>query len=331
MLILSRSEVERLLDLDALVEALAAAMAELSAGAASMPARTGAIVEERDGVLGVMPAYLPGAGALTTKLVSLFPRNAGTSLPTHQAVIAAFDATSGQPLALMDGTYITAARTAAGSALATRLLARPDSAVMAVLGTGVQARAHAAAVPRMLSLREIRVAGRDPEKAAALAREISDQLGVAASGAASYAEALDGADVVCATTHSLDPVVRREWLSPGVHVNSVGHQAEGGEVDAATVADAVVVVESRASALAPYPAGAGDLVGPIRDGVIDEEHIHAEIGELVSGTRPGRTSSDQITLYKSVGVAVQDAAAAALVLSAARSAGAGVEVDLGTG
>jgi ornithine cyclodeaminase/alanine dehydrogenase-like protein (mu-crystallin family) len=327
VLVLSRRDVERLLDLDLLVDALAEAMADLSRGSASMPPRTAARTPE-GGLLGVMPAFLPSSGALTTKLVTLFESNAGTDLPTHQAAIVVFDPNTGTPIALMDGTHITATRTAAGSALATRLLARRDASVLAILGTGVQADSHARAVVRVRPIREVRIAGRDPERARALAARLSPDLGVEVRAVASNADALAGADVACGCTHAADPVIRRAWLSPGVHVNSVGLNGAGREVDADTVRDALVVVEHRRSVLGEFPAGANDLAWPIRDGVITDHHIHAEIGELVSGSKPARTSREQITLYKSVGVAVQDAAAAALVLRAAREHGAGETVDL---
>jgi ornithine cyclodeaminase len=313
MLILTQPEVRELLDLDALVDALAAAHADLSAGEASMPPRIAALVDTRDGLLGVMPSYLPSAG-LACKLVTLFPHNRDRE--THQAIVCVFDPDTGTPVALMDGTYITATRTAAGSALATRLLAREDSRVLAILGTGVQAQSHADALPRVRAFEEIRVAGRDPARVDAFSREIG---GIPAG---SYEDAVRGADVVAATTHAERPVVRREWLAPGVHVNSVGLNPSGREIDEATVADALLVVESRASALAPPPAGAPELAG------VDPARIHAELGELVAGTRPGRRSPEEITLYKSVGVAVQDAAAAALVLAAARERSAGTELDL---
>ena len=314
MLVLTRSQVEELLDLDALVEAVAAAQADLSSGAASMPPRIAALVPEHDGLLGVMPAYLPSAG-LACKLVTLFPRNRDRH--THQAAIMVFDPANGSPVALMDGTYITATRTAAASALATRLLAREDASVLAVLGTGVQAESHGRALARVRDFTDVRIAGRDRAKAEALA------AGLGGRAVSSWQEALDGADVVAATTHTDKPVVRREWLSPGVHVNSVGLNQSGREVDEATVAEALLVVESRASTLAQPPAGAPDLAG------VPPERVHAELGELVRGEKPGRTSADQITLYKSVGVAVQDVAAAALVLAAARARGIGADIDLG--
>ncbi len=328
MLVLNRDQVESLLDLDALIDALGDAMADLSAGRASVPDRTAAVVPEQDGFLAAMPGYAPSTGVLMSKLVSLYPRNAGGPLPTHQGVIVAFDPDTGQPSALLDGTAITAVRTGACSALSARLLAREDAATLAVLGTGVQARTHARTMCRVRPIRRIRVAGRDPSKTAALAAELTAVLAIEVVAASSYAEALDGADIACAATHAVEPVVRREWLTPGVHVTSVGYNRSGREVDDATVADALVFVESRSVALAPFPAGSNDLTMPIRDGVIGPEHIRAELGELVANAKPGRSSPKEITLYKSVGVAVQDAAAAALVIRAARVQGVGQEVRL---
>ena len=285
MLVLTRDEVEELLDLDALPDALARAHAELSAGTVSMPARIAALAE--GGLLGAMPAYLPSAG-LGCKLVTLFPGN--VDRPTHQAEIVIFDPENGTPVAVMDGTYITAMRTAAAAALATRLLAREDARVLAILGTGVQSRSAQEMFPRVRDFAEIRVAGRGE-----------------------YEDAVRGADVVHAATHSPEPVVRAEWLEPGVHVSSVGYNAPGSELDPAIVARAdVICVESRDSAFAPLPAGAPELAAV-------EPGRTVELGEVVSGTRPGRTGDGEITLYKSVGVAVQDLAAAALVLSAARA------------
>lgn len=312
MLLLTRAEVEDLLDLDELVDALARAHEQLSAGAVSMPARVAALVSERDGLLGAMPAYVPGE-ALACKLVTLFPQNRDRH--THQAAIMVFDHANGTPTALMDGTYITATRTAAGSALATRLLACEDARVLALLGTGVQARSHARALARVRDFDEIRVAGRSRERAEELAQELGGEA------CSSWQEALAGADVVAATTHTKEPIVRKEWLSPGTHVNSVGLNQSGRELDEATVAEARLVVESRKSAFAPPPAGAPELVG------VDPSRA-VELGELVAGSALGRSSPEEITVYKSVGVAVQDAAAAALVLAAAREREVGRVIEL---
>ena len=328
MLILNRNEVERLLDLDALIDALGPAMAELSGGGVSQPQRIAAQVRELEGNLLVMPAYLPSSKALAVKLVSVFPHNNRLGVPSHQAIIAVFDPETGAPAAIIDGEHITAMRTAAGSALATRLLARPDASVLAILGTGVQAKAHAVAIPRVRPISEIRIAGRDADKAMTLAHELTAELGIPADGTDSFQKAVSGADVVCVCTHAESPVLLGRWLAPGVHVNSVGLNFQGREMDDETVRLSKVFVESREAALAPSPSGANDLTWPIRDGVIDEAHVLAEIGELVSGRHPGRTSDGQITLYKSVGVAAQDAVAAQMIFAAAVQKGVGLEITM---
>lgn len=290
-----------------------------------MPTRIAALVPDRDGLLAAMPAYLPSAQALTTKLVSLFPRN--TDRPTHQAVIVAFDPETGSPTALLDGEAITAARTAAGSALATDLLSRHDARTLLVIGTGVQARAHLRAVSRVRNFRAIHVVGRDLARATALANEFG--AGRAQVGAStSIEQSVREADVVCACTHSPDPVLRRAWLKDGTHVTSVGYNIAGREIDEDTVADALLVVESRAAALAAPPSGSNDLTWPIRDGRVTASHIHAELGELVSRAKSGRANDRQITLYKSVGVAVEDAAATALVLRLASERGVGRTIEI---
>jgi ornithine cyclodeaminase len=311
--------VEELLDLDALVEALAVAMADLSAGRASVPRRNFAMAGAW-GVLAAMPAYLPTQNVLAAKLVLVFPGNAMRGLETHQAVVAVFDPETGVPVALMDGAAVTAIRTAAGSALATRLCARKNAKVLAILGTGVQARSHARALPRVRHITEIVVAGRTPEKVAAFAAEIG------ARTASSYAEAVAAADIVCCCTNATEPVVRREWLHPGVHVNSVGF-TRGPELDPSVFADALVVVESRAAAIGEFPNGAVDITAAVNQNLLQLGDLR-EVGELVQGLSSSRTGENQVTVYRSVGVAAQDAAAAGLVLETARARGKGYEVGL---
>ena len=306
--VLSRADVEAALDLDALVDALAEAFAALSAGAASMPPRAGVEVPG-EGTILLMGAHRHGGDAVSVKLVSLYPGHD----PAHQAAIVVFDAATGTPTALMDGDAITAARTAAGSRLATRLLARADADVLAVVGTGVQGEAHLSALRREREWAEIRVWGRSEDRGRALAARHG------ATWAPSAVAAVHGAGVVCVATPATEPVVRRDWVTPGAHVNSVGYSTSGGELDPALVRAAYVAVESRASALAPPPAGAADLEGMRAD---------AELGELVAGTSPGRTSPEQITLYKSVGVAVEDDAAARLALRGAEERELGAVVEL---
>jgi ornithine cyclodeaminase/alanine dehydrogenase-like protein (mu-crystallin family) len=310
VLVLSRTEVRRLLDLDQLLEALERAFVELSAGRASVPPRIAASTEH--GLLAAMPGYADGV--LETKLVSVFAGNHEVGLPSHQATIALFDDETGKPLALMDGTEITAVRTGASSAVATRALARPDARVLAVLGAGVQARSHVDAVRRVRELDEVRVASRDHEHALALAAETG------ATVSSSFDEAIAGADVVCACTDASSPVFGAELLEPGMHVTSVGASRNGPELDPAVVRAGLLAVESRV-AFEPYPAGAHELQGL-------DPAAAVELGEVLAGTREGRTSPEQITVYKSMGHAVEDAAAAGLVYRRALADGAGTEVDL---
>lgn len=300
-----------MLDLDALRPALADALIELSAGRASMPPRIVAQTPE-GGLLSAMPAYV--AGVLESKLVSIFPGNRGSQRPSHQALIALFDAHHGTPLAILEGAEITAARTAAVSALATEVLARPDARVLTVLGAGVQARAHLQAVPRVRPFTEIRIADRTHAHAETLARDMAaDAAGARIRAVADFAAAVRGADVVCACTDAPTPVIAQAWLSPGAHVTSIG--IGGRELDAATIAQGRLVVESR-GAFAPFPAGAHELQG------LDPASA-VELGEILAGSQPGRRSAEELTVFKSVGNAVEDAAVAHLVYLRALACGAG--------
>ena len=311
MLVLSRHEVRGLLDLDLLFDALERAFVELSAGRTSVPPRTAAHVPGK-GALAAMPGY--AGGILEAKLVSVFPGNDAAGLPSHQALIALFDDETGSPLALLDGTEITAVRTGASSAVATRALARPDARILAVLGAGVQGRSHLEAVTRVRAFREVRIASRNPEHAETLAREVS------ALAVGSFEDAVRGADVVCACTDAGEPVVLGEWLAPGTHVTSVGLARDGPELDADTVHSGLLVVESRI-AFEPYPAGSHELQG------LDPDEA-TELGEILGGTRKGRSSPEEITVYKSMGHAVEDAAAVGLVYRRALELGTGTEIEV---
>jgi alanine dehydrogenase len=327
VLLLNAAEIESLLDLDALVDAVASAFVDLSSGAASLPQRQVTSITGRHGMLFSMPTYLPSTRAWITKVATVFPEN--RSRPAVQAWIWVFDVETGEPMALLDGTYITAVRTAAGSALATRLLARDDARTVSVIGTGVQACAHVRALARMPRTAVIRVAGRDTAKANAIAQTLTSELDRPIDFVASIEEAVRTADIVCAATHADQPVVRLEWLAPGSHVNSVGHNPSGqGEVEATVFRDALVVVESVAAALAAPPSGATEISFALQQGLITPDDIATEIGQLVGGNAPGRTYETQLTLYKSVGVAVEDAAAVALVLDAAKERRIGTQVSL---
>jgi ornithine cyclodeaminase/alanine dehydrogenase-like protein (mu-crystallin family) len=310
---LTRGEVERLLDVDSLLDVLADALVALSAGTTSAPPRTAARVPG-GGLLGAMIGYVPGTG-LEAKLVSVFPLNDQKGLPSHQALIALFGEENGTPLAVMDGTYITAIRTGATAAVAARALARRDASVLAILGAGVQGGSHLTTLPRVLEFEEIRVASRDAARAASLAARHPRARAVE-----SFEAAVRGADVVACCTDARQPIIRREWLKPGAHVSAVGGTF-GPELDAETLAAGSVFVEWRGAATNPPPAGAHELQG------FDVTRV-TEIGEVLSGRRPGRRFADELTVYKSTGHAVEDAAAARLVYDRARAEGAGIELPL---
>jgi ornithine cyclodeaminase/alanine dehydrogenase-like protein (mu-crystallin family) len=313
LLYLSRADVERVLDVDAMLDALADALVVFSSGKTSVPPRVAAMVERR-GLLGVMPGYVPGI-ALESKLVSVFPENDHRGMPSHQGLIALFDESTGTPAALMDGTFITAIRTGGTAAVAARSLARDDASVLAILGAGAQGWSHLETFPRVRDFKEIRIASRNPERAKALAERHPRALAVAG-----FEDAVRGADVVACCTDAREPILRREWLRPGVHVSAVGGTF-GPELDRETVAAARIFVEWRGAVTNAPPAGAHELQG------LDPESV-TEVGEVLAGKKPGRQSAEEITLYKSTGHAVEDAATARLVYDSARRQGVGVKLPL---
>jgi len=313
LLYLSRDDVERLLDVDAMLDALANALIAFSSGITVVPPRVAVRVPDA-GLLGSMPGYIPGV-ALEVKLVSVFPGNHHRSLPSHQGVIALFDESDGAPLAVMDGTYITAIRTGGTAAVAARALARHDAKVLAILGAGVQGSSHLETFPRVRDFDDIRIASRDADKAARLAsRDPRARI------MGSFEEAVRGADVVACCTDSREPVIHREWLKTGAHVSSVGGTF-GPEIDPRIMSTSRVFVEWRGAATNAPPAGAHELQG------MDAQEL-TEVGEVLAGTRPGRISDDEITVYKSTGHAVEDAATARLVYDRARAEGVGVSLPL---
>lgn len=313
LLYLSRADVERLLDVDAMLEALARAFVLYSSGATSVPPRVAARVEGH-GLLGAMAGYVPGV-ALEIKLVSVFPENDAHGIPSHQGLIGLFDESDGTPLAVMDGGYITAIRTGGAAAVAARVLARDDARVLAILGAGAQGWSHLQTFPRVRDFEEIRVASRNVERAKGLAA--SHRL---AHGLGSFEDAVRGADVVACCTDAREPILRREWLSPGAHVSAIGGTF-GPELDRETVTGSHVFVEWRGAVTNAPPAGAHELQG------LDPESV-TEIGEVIAGKKPGRQSAEEITLYKSTGLAVEDAAAARLVYDRALAEGVGVRLPL---
>lgn len=299
--ILSDGDSERLLDLDELLDALARGFSALSAGQVAAPPRNG--VDVAGGFLLSMVAHAP-QHPMGVKLVSVFHDNDAHGLPGHMALIALFDERTGAPLAVMNGTYITAMRTAAGAALSTRLLARKDARTLAIVGAGVQGAAHLKMLPRVRSFTAIRVASLDVADAQRVAA-----VDTRATATSSIEEAVRGADVVCLCTSSPTAVIERAWLAPGTHVTSVGYRPPGSELPREALAAARLFVETRA-AYAAAPVGCVELAGfDPADGT--------ELGEVVLGRRPGRQSDDDLTVYKSMGHAIEDLVAAQLVLTRA--------------
>ena len=311
---LSQADVTALLDLDRLLDALEDGFRAVSSGKVEVPGRT-AVATEHDGWLGTMPGYGAGLG-LGVKLVSVFPHNDAAGLPSHQALIALFDPATGSPVAVMDGTRITAIRTAGAAAVSTRHLARKSSSVLAIVGAGVQGHAHLEIFPRVRDFGEIRIASRTIDSARKLAA-----LHPQARAVDSFEDAARGADVIAMCTHSSVPVIKREWVGPGTHVTSVGYAAPHGELDRSLAEAANLFVESRAAAFSPPPAGCMELAG------MDPETA-TEMGEVLLGKRPGRRSEGEITVYTSMGHAVEDLAAASLVFREATARGAGATVEL---
>ena len=320
--LLSEKDVRAVLTMDDLIPAMEAALDRFSAGGARQPLRTVVDVGGH-GFYGVMPAYLADPPALGTKLVSVFHANAAVGLPSHLATIVLLDHETGALHAVMDGRYITEARTAAVSAASAKHLARTGARVLAVLGSGVQARSHIAALTRVRPFEEVRVWGRDAGRVQALLDEVMREepaAGVRFVAAASAHAAADGADVIALVTASREPVLTRASVREGTHICAVGAcRPDQREMETALVRDARVFVDSRLGALAE----AGDIVIPIREGALDASHIAGELGDVFGGRIEGRGNADEITIFKSLGMAVEDVAAARLAFNRAAERGLG--------
>jgi ornithine cyclodeaminase len=324
---LNAEEVRQALPMAEAIAGMKTAFAQLSAGQATVPLRSRIETPAYQGVALFMPAYLHESEDLAIKVVSVFPQNAKRGRPIISGVVLVLDPQTGEPLAMLEGSSLTAIRTGAGAGAATDILARPDAAVAAIIGSGVQARTQLEAVCTVRPIREARIYSPTRPHAAAFAESVAGQGPIPANihVVDDPEAAVAGADIICAATTSATPVFNGRALKPGAHVNGVGsYTPTMQEVDAATIQRALVVVDSRAAALAE----AGDLIIPLNSGMIQESHIYAELGEIVSGRKPGRTNPQQITYFKSVGVAVQDASAARIAYQKAISLHLGTEVVL---
>jgi ornithine cyclodeaminase len=308
------------------VDVMAEALRTTSRGDAVLPLRSMVWLPDRSGLLGLMPAYLGSPRALGLKVVSVMPGNHGTEYDSHQGVVLLFDVENGALLAVIDATSITAIRTAAVSGAATRLLAREDARDLAILGSGVQARTHLEAMHAVRPLSRVRVWSRDPARAGAFAEAESRRSPCPIEAVQDARAAVSGADLICTTTASREPVLQGDWIAPGAHINAVGACfAAWRELDTRAVVRSRLYVDLRESALHE----AGDFLIPKAEGAIGEDHIAGELGEALLGTVPGRRSPEEITLFKSLGIAVEDLAAAHTIYRTALERGAGTALELG--
>jgi ornithine cyclodeaminase len=331
VLLLNQSEIQRLLPMAECIRAMEDVFRALAGNRALLPLRQVLLLPGRRGAFAAMPGFLGSAedgaaGAIGLKAITVFPGNHGTELDSHQGAVLLFEAECGRLLALMDASSITAIRTAAVSGLATRLLAREDAGDLALLGTGVQARSHLEAMLLVRPVRRVRVFGRDAGRMRRFVDEARARHGVAVEPTASAREAVLGAEIVCTVTSAVEPVLMGEWLSPGAHVNAVGASLPAArELDTTAVVRSRLFVDRRESALHE----AGDFLIPKREGAIGDDHIVAELGELVGGAAPGRRSADEVTLFKSLGLALEDVASAQVAHRNALRTGLGTSVELG--
>ncbi|MEP7188986.1 MAG: ornithine cyclodeaminase family protein [Roseiflexaceae bacterium] len=325
ILILNHAEVEQLLPMAECIEVMAEALADLSAGRMHQPLRSIVRPPDAIGLMGLMPSYRAGEHALYgLKAVCVFPGNTAIGKDAHQGSVMLFSAATGELLALLNASAITAIRTGAVSAVATRLLARADAGELAILGTGVQARSHLAALACVRSIRHVRVASRSFEHARAFAEEHASRYPFPIEPVTSAEVAVRGADLIVTATTAAEPILRHDWIAPGAHINAVGSSiATTREIDTATMAAAALYVDRRESTLNE----AGDYLFAMRAGAIGPEHIRAEVGELLLGSQPGRSAPDEITLFKSLGLAIEDLAAADYVYRQAQARNVGTWVE----
>lgn len=323
--LLTEQHVHALLPMADLIPAMESALAKFSSGEVLQPVRTVLTVGPTKAYYGLMPAYIPTPASMGAKLVTVFGDNHKQGLPSHLATILLLDPETGALLALMDGRYITEARTAAVSAVSARFLARADASTLALVGSGVQARSHLEALQHVRQLKEVRVWSPRPQSREQFIADMSPRLGMPIHDAPSAEAAVRGADLIVIATASKTPVVDNAWVGDGAHVMCVGAcRPDQREMEPALVKRGRLFVDSRAAALVE----SGDVVMNIKDGLFDNTHVRGEIGELVLGRAAGRIADGDVTIFKSLGMAVEDVVAADLVFRRASETGAGTELTL---
>ena len=322
---LSEKQVQSLINLDELIGTLEQAHIQYATGKAVMPVRLVVALPQIQGRITSMPGFLNEDKALGMKVVTYFQDNPKRNLPAILATIMLFSAETGTMIAIMDGSYITAIRTACASAMATKALANAQTLTLGILGAGVQARAHIRALPYVRKFSTIKIYSPSGNSAAAIKNDVEKETGVPIEVARSAEDVVRNSDLLVTVTTAKEPIVKADWLKPGVHINAVGsHRPDLREIDGATLARAKVVVDSREAIMAEC----GDILLALKEKSVGESVIHGEIGAVLAGIKPGRSSPTEITLYKSVGIAIQDVATAQLVYRKALERNVGTNVEI---
>jgi alanine dehydrogenase len=324
--IITQSQVHSLLPMDECMSVMTDALVSLAKGGCVNPLRPMMRIPEQRGIMGLMPAYLDSPESLGVKIITVFNANHGTEYDSHQGVVLLFEAVHGSPVAMIDASAITAIRTAAVSGVATRALAREDARELCIFGSGVQAQTHLDAMLVARPIRRVRVWSRNVANARSFAEQASKAHGIPVEPFEHANEAAKDADIICTVTSSKEPVLVSSWVADGAHVNAVGSsQPSARELDSDLVARGRLFVDRRESALNE----AGDFLVPRKEGRFGDEHIQAELGEILAGTASGRGSASELTIFKSLGLGVEDVAAAHRIHANAVDRGIGVEIELG--
>ncbi len=326
MLVVNDSEVRKILTMKECIQVMEEALISLSKDEVLLPLRPVMWLPERVGALALMPSYRSGPSGMAVKIISVFPGNRNTPYDSHQGAVLLFDTTHGQMLAMIDASSVTAIRTAAVSGVATQWLARKDASDLAILGSGVQARTHLEAMLCCRDLKRIRVWSRNTEHARDFARRESDRFNIRVEVFSEAKDAVQDAHIICTTTSSKEPVLMGDWIARGAHINAVGASIPAArELNSFAVSKSSLFVDRRESALSE----AGDFLIPRNEGLITEDHVIGEIGDVLLGRIQGRRTPEEITLFKSVGIAIEDLAAAQFIYKKALETGMGTQVEIG--
>jgi ornithine cyclodeaminase len=326
--LINQQEVRELLPMAECIEIMADALKAASSGEAVFPLRRALRIPKKNALFALMPGIHPGIQAMGAKAISVFPENHGSEFESHQGVVLLFDTEHGEPKAIIDGNSITEIRTAAVSGVATKCLARPGASVLAILGSGVQAKSHLEAMLAMREIKQVKIWSRNRQNAEKFLQSIEKQNGIRYEASHSVQDAVRTADIICTTTAAREPVLQAKWLAPGAHINAVGASTPATrELDSQAILHASVFVDCYESAFHE----AGEIIIPQNEGLISKAHIRGEIGEILLGKMPGRTKDDEITVFKSLGIAVEDIVAADYIYQKAVKSNIGLAFNFSGG